>query len=293
MNLSSVTQLVPTKRSGDPGSSSGWRGVLVAIGIAMVLTGCATSGSSKDPIEGFNRAMFAINEGVDQAVVRPVAVGYDTVMPGPLKKGVTNFFSNIADLFIGVNNLLQGKVANGVSDFGRVLVNSTVGLLGLLDVASDIGMEKHDEDFGQTFGRWGIGSGAYVVLPLLGPSTVRDSVGLVVDVKTNPVPYLDNVSARNSLLALNLIDKRASFLAADKVVEAAALDKYSYIRDAHLQRRRNLIYDGNPPRERDETADNIDLEIDRDASLSYQTNAANTDLHVTTGAGDVSTAAVK
>ena len=293
MNLSSVTQLVPTKRSGDPGSSSGWRGVLGAIGIALVLTGCATSGSSKDPIEGFNRAMFAINEGVDQAVVRPVAVGYDTVMPGPLKKGVTNFFSNIADLFIGVNNLLQGKVANGVSDFGRVLVNSTVGLLGLLDVASDIGMEKHDEDFGQTFGRWGIGSGAYVVLPLLGPSTVRDSVGLVVDVKTNPVPYLDNVSARNSLLALNLIDKRASFLAADKVVEAAALDKYSYIRDAHLQRRRNLIYDGNPPRERDETADNIDLEIDRDASLSYQTNAANTDLHVTTGAGDVSTAAVK
>ncbi len=271
MNPSSVMQTVP--KIGLRNCIEPLRGVLCAIGVTLVLTGCATSGNPKDPIEGFNRAMFAINDGVDQTIVRPVAVGYDTVMPSPLKKGVTNFFGNIADLFIGVNNLLQGKVSSGVSDFGRVLVNSTVGLLGLIDVASDIGMEKHDEDFGQTFGRWGIGSGAYVVLPLLGPSTVRDSIGLVADMKTNPIPYLDNVSARNSLLALNLVDKRAGFLAADKVVEAAALDKYSYIRDAHLQRRRNLIYDGNPPRESEDGASTIDIDIDHNATLAYQANA--------------------
>ena len=290
MNLSPFTCLLSANRSGNTTCPSAWRGMLAAIGLAMVLTGCATSGSSKDPIEGFNRAMFAINEGVDQAVLRPVAVGYDTVMPGTLKKGVTNFFGNIADVFIGVNNLLQGKFANGVSDFGRVLVNSTVGLLGLIDVASDVGMEKHDEDFGQTFGRWGVDSGAYVVLPLLGPSTVRDSVGLVADMNANPVPHLDNVAARNSLMALNLIDKRAGFLAADKVVEAAALDKYSYMRDAHLQRRRNLIYDGNPPRERDETAGNIDHSIDLSTSFVHQ---ANTVIDAGTATGDFSPVAIK
>ena len=252
MNSMSNKRDVLQIRSSTSAARSNFGRVLGALSFALVLAGCATSGNPKDPIEGFNRAMFAINDGVDQAVLRPVAVGYDAVLPSPVKKGVTNFFSNVADLFIGVNNILQGKVANGVSDIGRVLVNSTVGLLGLIDVASDIGMEKHEEDFGQTFGRWGVGSGAYVVLPLMGPSTVRDTVGQVLDSKANPIPQLDDVSARNSLLALNLIDKRASFLAADKVVEAAALDKYSYVRDAHLQRRLNLIYDGNPPRERDD-----------------------------------------
>jgi phospholipid-binding lipoprotein MlaA len=149
---------------------------------------------------------------------------------------------------------LQGKVADGVSDFGRVLLNSTVGLFGLIDVASDVGMEKHDEDFGQTFGRWGAGSGAYVVLPLMGPSSVRDVLGSVVDSNTSLIPQVNDVSVRNSLMALNLIDKRAGFLAADKVVEAAALDKYSYVRDAYLQRRNNLVHDGNPPREREDAS---------------------------------------
>ena len=284
MKPSSVVQTM--LKIGSRRSVESVRGMLGAIGVALVLTGCATSGNPKDPIEGFNRAMFAINDGVDQAVIRPVAVGYDTVMPSPLKKGVTNFFGNIADLFIGVNNLLQGKVSNGVSDFGRVLVNSTVGLLGLIDVASDIGMEKHNEDFGQTFGRWGIDSGAYVVLPLLGPSTVRDTVGLIADSKTNPVPHIDDVSVRNSLLALSLIDKRASFLAADKVVEAAALDKYSYIRDAHLQRRRNLLFDGNPPRERDDSASTFDVDVGHDTTLAQHTDA---DLSI----GEVATTAYK
>ena len=217
-----------------------------------LLAGCATSGSSKDPIEGFNRTTFAINELMDAAVLRPVAVSYDYVLPSPVKKGVTNFFGNISDVFIGVNNVLQGKVTNGVSDFARVLVNSTVGILGLIDVASDMGMEKHDEDFGQTFGRWGADSGAYVFLPLFGPRTVRDSVGLALDVATDPIANYNNVPVRNSLGFLRVVDDRANLLAADKLVEAAALDKYSYIRDGYLQRRRNLIYDGSPPRQREE-----------------------------------------
>ena len=267
MNPSPVMQAVPKIASRK--SVASVRGMLGAIGAVLLLTGCATSGNPKDPIEGFNRAMFAINDGVDQAVIRPVAVGYDTVVPNPLKKGVTNFFGNIADLFIGVNNLLQGKVSNGFSDFGRVLLNSTVGLLGLIDVASDVGMEKHNEDFGQTFGRWGIGSGAYVVLPLLGPSTVRDTVGQIADSNTNPIPHIDDVSVRNSLMALGLIDKRASFLAADKVVEAAALDKYSYIRDAYLQRRRSLVYDGNPPREREDSASTFNVDVGHETALAY------------------------
>jgi phospholipid-binding lipoprotein MlaA len=223
--------------------------VAVAL-MAVALSGCATSGNQKDPIEGFNRAMFAFNEGLDAVVIKPVAQGYDAVMPSPVRTGVTNFFGNIADLFIGVNNLLQGKPAEAVSDIGRVLVNSTIGILGLIDVASDMGMEKHEEDFGQTFGRWGVGDGAYVVVPVFGPRTVRDTAGLVLDVAADPVGHVDHVPTRNSLLALRIVDTRADLLAADKVIEEAALDKYSYVRDGYLQRRLNLIHDGNAPREK-------------------------------------------
>ncbi|MDI6751046.1 MAG: VacJ family lipoprotein [Rhodocyclaceae bacterium] len=222
------------------------------LGVAVVaglLTGCATSGNPKDPIEGFNRAMFAFNDGLDTVLIKPVAKGYDAVLPAPVRTGVTNFFGNIADLFIGVNNLLQGKPDQALSDFGRVVINSTIGILGLFDVATEAGLEKHEEDFGQTFGRWGVGDGAYVVIPFFGPRTVRDTVGLVLDVKADPVANLSDVATRNSLLALRVIDNRADLLPADKVIEEAALDKYSYIRDGYLQRRRNLIHDGNPPRD--------------------------------------------
>lgn len=222
--------------------------IATLLGMGLI-TGCATSGNTKDPIEGFNRAMYAFNDGVDKAVIKPVAKGYDAVLPNPVRTGVTNFFGNIADLFIGVNNLLQGKVSDGGSDLGRVAVNTTVGVLGVFDVASGMGLEKHEEDFGQTFGRWGMGSGAYVVLPLLGPRTVRDTGGLVLDVATDPVAYIDHVPTRNTLFALRAINDRANLLPAEKVIEEAALDKYSYIRDAYLQRRRSLVYDGNPPRE--------------------------------------------
>jgi phospholipid-binding lipoprotein MlaA len=222
--------------------------VILAVGL---LSGCATSGNSKDPVEGFNRAMFSFNEGVDTVLIKPVAQGYDAVLPNPVKTGVTNFFGNIADFFIGVNNLLQGKPTQAASDLGRVVVNSTVGLLGVVDWASDMGMEKHEEDFGQTFGRWGVGDGAYVVLPIFGPRTVRDTAGLIVDSVADPVGNIDHVPTRNTLLALRIIDTRADLLPADKVIEEAALDKYSYVRDGYLQQRRSLIHDGNPPREKD------------------------------------------
>lgn len=221
--------------------------LVAVVALSGLLGGCATSGNSKDPIEGFNRAMYAFNEGVDKVLIKPAAQGYDAVLPSPVRTGVTNFFDNIADFFIGVNNLLQGKPAHAVSDLGRVLVNTTVGLLGVLDVATELGMEKHEEDFGQTFGRWGVGDGAYVVLPFFGSRTARDTVGLVLDVAADPVTHVGHVPTRNTLLALRIIDTRADLLPADKVIEEAALDKYSYVRDGYLQRRRNLVHDGNPP----------------------------------------------
>ena len=230
----------------------------LAIATAGLLAGCATSGNPKDPIEGFNRAMFAFNEGLDSAIIKPVAKGYDHVLPSPIKTGVTNFFSNIEDLFIGVNNLLQGKVPEAFSDLGRVVINSTVGLLGVIDFASDAGLEKHDEDFGQTFGRWGVGNGAYVVIPVFGSRTARDTVGLILDSAVDPVGDHKPRGTRNAALVLRLVNKRANLLPADKVVEEAALDKYSYLRDAYLQRRRSLIHDGNPPREAEANAEQTD-----------------------------------
>ena len=224
---------------------------LLAAVQAGVLGGCASSGSAKDPAEGFNRAMFAFNEGLDTVVIKPVAKGYDVAMPIPARTGVGNFFGNIADIFIAVNDLLQGKPSDAGSDVGRFLVNSTAGILGFIDVASEMGLDKHEEDFGQTFGRWGAESGAYVVLPFFGPRTVRDTGGLVLDVATDPVSNIRHVPTRNSFVALRIVNDRAALLPADKVIEEAALDKYAYVRDAYLQRRRNLVYDGNPPREPD------------------------------------------
>ena len=222
------------------------RGLMIAV-FAGVLGGCATTQNPRDPAEGFNRAMFSFNEGLDKAILKPVAQGYEAALPVPAKTGVSNFFGNIADVFIAVNDLLQGKVGDAVSDAGRVTVNSTIGLLGLIDWASDMGLEKHDEDFGQTFGRWGSGPGAYMVLPVFGPRDVRDTAGLAVDLWTDPLGRIHNVSARNVLITTRLISDRAALLPADKVIEEAALDKYSYIRDAYLQRRRNQVYDGKAP----------------------------------------------
>lgn len=238
----------------------------VAFSMVGLLGGCATSGNSKDPIEGFNRAMFSLNEGLDTVVIKPVAQGYDTTLPQPLRNGVTNFFGNIADVFIAVNNLLQGKVPEAFSDVGRFAVNSTLGILGVMDVATDMGLEKHEEDFGQTFGRWGVGNGPYVVVPFFGPRTARDTVGLVLDVNADPVANLGSVPTRNTLLTLRVVSDRANLLPADKVIEEAALDKYSYMRDAYLQRRRSLIHDGNAPRELDAAVERLTPVLAAEAS---------------------------
>jgi phospholipid-binding lipoprotein MlaA len=217
--------------------------------LAGTLAGCATSGNPKDPIEGFNRGMFAVNDALDKAVIKPVAKGFVAAVPQPVRNGVANFYGNIADVGIGVNDALQGKVPYAINDFGRVMVNSTLGILGFMDVASDLGVEKHEEDFGLTLAHWGVGNGAYIVLPVFGPRTVRDSFGLAVDMAADPVGNYSHISTRNILIATRLIDNRASLLPAEKVIDEAAMDKYSYLRDAYLQRRRYLIYDGHPPHE--------------------------------------------
>jgi phospholipid-binding lipoprotein MlaA len=220
---------------------------LAAFAVAVGMAGCAsTANNPRDPFEGFNRAMFSVNEGID-VVVKPVAKGYETVVPSLIRTGVGNFFGNISDPWIAVNNFLQGKITEGASDVGRVLVNSTVGIVGLIDVASDLGLEKHTEDFGQTLGKWGVGEGPYLYWPILGPRNVRDTVGFAVDIHVDPVRRLHDTSTRNSLTALRFIDLRASLLPADKVIEAAAFDKYNYIRNAYFQMRRNAVHDGNPP----------------------------------------------
>lgn len=221
------------------------------VATVALMSACATTHDNpRDPWEGVNRSVFSFNEGLDKAIIKPVAQGYDYVAPVPVKTGIGNFFSNIGDVFIAVNNLLQGKVNDAASDTGRVMINTTVGILGLFDVASELGLEKHEEDFGQTLGRWGVGDGPYVVLPLFGPRTLRDTAGLAVDLYVDPVANEGHVATRNTLTTTRLVDQRADLLPADKVIEGAALDKYSYLRDAYLQRRKSLIYDGKPPVEK-------------------------------------------
>ncbi|HXR59121.1 MAG TPA: VacJ family lipoprotein [Burkholderiales bacterium] len=225
-------------------------GTWIAAALLSGAAGCATTsgGDARDPAEGFNRAMFSFNDSFDQAIGKPVATAYRDVVPEMGRYWVRNFFANIADLWIGANNLLQGKPLDAVTDWGRFAFNSTIGLFGINDVASEMGIEKHDEDFGQTFGRWGVGDGPYLVWPLIGSSTVRDSAGLVLDFHFDPVLQHDPRGVRYAATVLRATSKRADLLDASRILEEAALDKYVFQRDAYLQRRRSLIYDGNPPR---------------------------------------------
>ena len=226
---------------------------LLALALAaLLLGGCASTGNPKDPLEGFNRAMFALNDDLDKIVIKPAAQGYQALLPDLVRRGVGNFFSNVGDVFIAVNDLLQGKVPDAINDVGRVLVNTTLGVLGLRDVASELGVDKHDEDFGQTLGAWGVGEGAYVVLPFFGPRTLRDSFGLALDLHVDPVANMTPITDRNTLIVTRVLSDRAQLFAADKILDEAALDRYSYVRNAYLQRRRNQVFDGNAPRNRDE-----------------------------------------
>jgi phospholipid-binding lipoprotein MlaA len=187
---------------------------------------------------------------VDENVAKPVATAYRDALPAGVRERVRNFFANIDDVFIGVNNVLQGKFPEALDDFGRVVFNTTFGLLGIHDVASDMGLEKHNEDFGQTFGWWGAEPGPYMVLPIWGSSTVRDTAGFAADVYTDPLAEVRPINLRNSMALVRLVGVRADLLEASRILEQAALDKYVFQRDAYLQRRRSLVYDGRPPRER-------------------------------------------
>ena len=221
----------------------------------IVLAGCATTGADpRDPWEPVNRATFEFNDGLDRALIKPVAQGYRFITPEPMRTAVTNFFSNLNDPWVALNQLMQGKARLAIDDLGRFVWNSTFGLLGLIDVATDMGLPKHREDFGQTLGVWGAGFGPYLVLPIFGPSSVRDGTGLVVDAFAF-LPWqipkwadFDNrVTWQWSLTGLDLVQTRASLLDASNVLEEAALDRYAFVRDAYFQRRRYLIYDGSPP----------------------------------------------
>jgi phospholipid-binding lipoprotein MlaA len=219
----------------------------------MLLGGCASTNNPRDPLEPFNRAIYQVNDSLDKVVMKPVATVYKTVLPQFVRTGVTNFFNNLYDILTALNNLLQGKIADAASDVGRIALNTTVGIAGLIDVGTEVGLEKHKEDFGQTLGRWGIADGPYLQIPFFGPSSFRDGVGLFVDVKLDPIRWIwrDHIATRNWIWGLHIVNLRANLLDSTKILEEAALDPYEFQRDAYLQRRRNLVYDGNPPPEKD------------------------------------------
>jgi len=221
---------------------------LLAIG-SLALAGLGVAAENPhDPYENFNRTMYTVNKTLDTYVTRPVAQAYDASVPLPAKAGVGNFFGNLGEAWVGANSLMQGKPGDAGDSLARMLVNSTVGIFGLFDVASELGFERYNEDFGQTMAVWGVGNGPYVFLPVVGPRTSRDLLGWAVDTYVDPVSTIHPESVRIGTSVLRFVDVRAGLLPADKVVEEAALDKYAYVRDAYLQRRRNLIYDGRPPR---------------------------------------------
>lgn len=218
----------------------------------LLSSGCTTlkgPPNPDDPYESFNRAMYEFNDTLDIYVLKPVSKGYQAVTPDVVDKGVTNFFSNLDDILVMFNDLLQLKFAQFASDSARFVFNTTFGLLGLIDVSTGFGLPKHEEDFGQTMGYWGIESGPYLVLPVFGPSSIRDGIGFVVDSETELNIIYENMSEAHiwGTYSLKYIDKRADLLKATNIVEETAPDPYSFIRDAWVQRRQNLVYDGNPP----------------------------------------------
>jgi phospholipid-binding lipoprotein MlaA len=223
----------------------------------LMLTACSSvpNKNPADPFESFNRGVYTFNDKVDKAVAKPLAKGYSAVMPETGKIMVSNFFSNLDDILVTMNDLLQFKLKQGFSDGMRVLVNSTVGIGGLVDVASMGKLPKHNEDFGQTLGYWGVSEGPYLVLPLLGSSSLRDTVGLYPDSLASPISRTKPIRARNQMVVTKAINRRAQLLENEKLLDEAALDRYQFLRDSYLANRKSLVYDGNAPREKYEDYD--------------------------------------
>ena len=237
--------------------------------IALASSGCASMNGSTDPhdpLEGYNRAIYQFNQDFDQAFGKPIAKAYEKVVPSPINKGITNFFSNLYDVTVLANSLLQLKFAQAAQDSMRIFFNTTIGLLGFFDVATFMELPRHNEDFGQTLGYWGVPPGPYFVLPFIGPSTIRDSAGIATDWYFFDPVFNQRVALRNSLLVVNFIDTRADLLGATRFLNMAALDPYVFTREAYLQRRRYLVYDGNPPPEKfDDSEDGPSPDTDNPA----------------------------
>lgn len=222
-----------------------------ALAVLVLLQACATVANPdrRDPMEALNRSVFGFNDAVDTVLLQPVATIYRQATPNWVRTGVGNFFNNLDDVWSAVNNALQGRPKHAGESIGRVVINTTVGLLGVVDVASNLELERHPANFGLTLGRWGVKPGPYVVLPLLGSSTLREVAALPIDMQGNLTSHVQDENVRTVLTGLNVVNIRSNLLQASKVVDGAALDKYSFFRDAYLQRQRNQFYDGNPPEE--------------------------------------------
>ena len=232
--------------------------------MAVFVSGCASlpgERDPKDPFESFNRSMYKFNDALDRAVLKPVAEGYVAITPDSVNKGVTNIFSNLEDVWVTANDVLQFKFGQALSDLWRLVINSTFGIYGIFDVATPLGLSKHHEDFGQTLGHWGVGPGPYLVWPILGPSTIRDTTGDVVEASQWRAyeEVSDSSAGENTLLILDTVDTRADLLGASRVMNKVALDPYIFLRESYLQKRRALVYDGNPPDD-----DFFDIDKDED-----------------------------
>jgi phospholipid-binding lipoprotein MlaA len=219
--------------------------------VLLALTGCASGpgANPRDPLEPFNRGVYRFNDAVDTAVLKPVATAYRDVIPERVRQGIGNFFENLEDVWSLVNNVLQFKGQDAFDSLRRVGVNTFLGWGGIFDVATEMDIEKHTRDFGHTLGYWGVAPGPYLVLPVLGPSSLRDAVALPVDWKGDLVANVPHVPTRNTATVIRGIDSRSDLLKASSMLEEAALDRYSFLRDAYFQRRRSVIFDGNPPEE--------------------------------------------
>ena len=220
---------------------------LLLAAMLFALAGCATGPDRRDPFEPFNRRVLQFNDDVDGLVLKPVATAYRATVPAPLRTGVNNFFSNLSDAWSTVNALLQLKLPFAAENLMRVSINTVFGFGGILDIASEAGLERHREDFGQTLGHYGLPPGPYLVLPLLGPSTVRDTAALGVDWQGDPVTHINPDGTRTVLRGVRIVDTRANLLRATSVMDEVALDRYTFIREAHLQRRRAEIFESDPP----------------------------------------------